>query len=116
MLARNAAEMAERKGEPNTIEPASGMLEFDTLAARFTPICRVRRCGTRPGWAHGTRESQRSCNMNRITGLRRGTTELPGLARVAAVRGGRPGPGPLRVGRRCGGAPICDWWARARAQ
>ena len=118
-MARNAANRAERKGWPNKIESASGMLEFDVLAACFTPLCRVRRCGTRPGWAHGTRESQHSCKMNRITWLRRGLTELRGLVRVTAVRGGRPGQGAGARSESGVGAvelPSADWWVRYRAR
>jgi hypothetical protein len=96
-LARNAADRAEKKGEPNRIESASGVLEFDAPPTCCTPICRVRRGGTRPGGAAGKRECPCSCNMNRINGFRRGALGLGGLVPVVASGGGPSGPvrGPV---------------------
>ena len=122
MLARNRA---ERKSEPNRIESASGVLEFDAPPTCCTPICRVRRGGTRPGGAAGKRECPCSCNMNRITRFRRGALGLGGLVPVARGSPGAPsltghrattvrqcqprGPvrldrGPVKLGRPAGPA------------
>jgi hypothetical protein len=91
----------------NSLETARVALYSMAGRACFTPISRECRGGTRPGRARGRRESQRSCNMNRITGFRRVRLRSGLRSESRPSAAADPAWGPLRVGRRRGGAPAC---------
>ena len=95
----------ERAGHPGSKQQGT---RCGSMAGRpcFTPTSRECRGGTMPGWARDSpeRQSQRSCNMNRITGFRRVRlgSGLRSESRPSAASG--PARGPLRVGRVRGDA------------
>jgi hypothetical protein len=57
VLARDATNRAERKGEPTTIKTSWHNAGVDALDTWFTPICRDRRFSTKPRRAPSVRES-----------------------------------------------------------
>ncbi len=103
-MARNTAMRAERKGEPDKIESACGVLEIRCAGHVVYTYMQGSQGRHEARLAAGKRESPCSCNMNRITGFRRlGFGPSCGRRRWPA----RPGARSESLGPGVGMAELC---------